>query len=586
MPNFLASTVLAAVGSPAAGYIASSDLPPVESARFDKPKRRRSSGSGSTIVGGFIDSYDTNRETKGDKWYGSFGVDGISAKMMRNPHVRQSVAYVTNPLTAADWRFKSASKAPRDREVADFCTHAFCENLPWDSIVERMIGDGAKDGFSVSEMLDDNRPISADRFPSHPRPAAALVPIDIAEVPNNTIQRWYQNAEKPTEVDWIEQWQPYSDVEKPGPRPIRADRIVRLTIGQRGAEFTGFPILRSAYGPWKLLDAAELFRAIGLERTAVGNPVAIASENVEYGSEEIDAIEELLENMRTMAKGAMVLPGGYKIEWSGAGENDIGNLNIAIESFKTDIAVNVTAGFTRLGLTGPGSYALANTAAGQYHLATVGWAKLLARSFNLGVDGWSPVRRIVEANYGVGTPLPTLMAYNLPTRDIEKVLNLTYKGVSARVITPDDALEEETRGMLQLGPHDPESSRSDTRVSTVRSSRSASQIVDTEESMDDEVDAEVDADSQDTGSESAAPDDTTPKEEQTIFGYHLQYGVAKINEARRNLGLDEVDYGNVTVPEFLKGLDQLASDGSDPDQESEESDEGDMMDQVEEEDGA
>ena len=50
------------------------------------------------------------------------------------------------------------------------------------------------------------------------------------------------------------------------------------------------------------------------------------------------------------------------------------------------------------------------------------------------------------------------------------------------------------------------------------------------------------------------PDETTPKELQTIFGYHLQYGVAKINEARANLNLPEVPYGDQTVPEFLAAL--------------------------------
>jgi len=462
MGSSIASAVLSSIGSPAAGYMAAGDLPPVESMRPKsgaKPRRRRVGGSGTTIAGGFIDPYDSNSETKGDKWYGSHGSDGISAKMMRNPHVRQSVAYVTNPLTAADWKFKPASKAPLDREIADFCTHVFCERLPWDSIIERKVGDGAQDGFSLSEMLDDMQPVSPDRFPSHPRPGAALVPIEFAEIPNNTIQRWFQNKSAPTQLEAVEQWQPYSDAETFGPRRIEASRIVRLTIGQKGANFTGNAILRSAYAPWKLLDAAELFRAIGLERTAVGNPIAVAPEGVEYGDAELDAIELLLENMRCAAKGAAVLPGGYKIEWTGAGENDIANLNIAIEAFKTDIAVNVTAGFTRLGLTGPGSYALANTAAGQYHLATVGWSKLASRCFNLGHDGWSPVRRIVEANYGIGLPLPTLMAYNLPTRDIEKILNLTYKGVTARIITPDDALEEEARGMLQIGPHDPGTAR-------------------------------------------------------------------------------------------------------------------------------
>lgn len=570
--------------------MAPGDLPPIASVRQESvtaPRRTRVSGSGTAVINGIIDPYDRNGETRGDKWYGSNGRDGIAAKMMRNPHVRQSVAYVVNPLTAADWKFKPASKNPIDREVADFCTHVFCERLPWDSIIKRKVGHGAQDGFSLSEMLDDNREVSPDRFPSHPRPGAALVPIEFAEIPNNTIQRWYQREDAPTQLESIEQWQPYSDVETFGPRKIGGSRIVRLTIDQKGANFTGEAILRSAYAPWKLLDAAELFRAIGMERTAVGNPVAIAADGIEYGSEELDAIELLLENMRNNAKGAAVLPGGYKIEWSGAGENDIANLNIAIEAFKTDIAVNVTAGFTRLGLTGPGSYALANTSQGQYHLATVGWAKGFANCFNLGADGWSPVRRIVEANYGIGVQMPTLMAYNLPTRDIEKVLKLTYDGVRSGVITPDDPLEDESRGMLQLGPRDPYSSRREMAQVPGVSGKpfDGSSVDEIEEDVDQQQEdvTSNDADSIDDATSSATPDNTTPKEDQTIFGYHLQFGVAKINEARRNLGLSEEDYGNMTVPEFLRSLDAIASKKNNDDH-TEQDDVGHDKDDVKEED--
>jgi hypothetical protein len=134
-----------------------------------------------------------------------------------------------------------------------------------------------------------------------------------------------------------------------------------------------------------------------------------------------------------------------------------------IESLKTDIAVNVQAGFTRLGLVGPGSYALGSTQAGQYHLSIVGYAALFALSFNLGRDGWSPVKRIVAQNYGANAPVPRLEARNLPTRDVEKTLKLVYEGVRTGVIIPDDPLEDETRSLVQIGARDPETARKSTK---------------------------------------------------------------------------------------------------------------------------
>jgi len=423
---------------------------------------RRLGGSGTSVAGGRISALDTNAAISGDKWYGKNGRDGISAMILRDPHAKQSVGYVTNPLVTARWRFKPASRSPRDIEVADWCSMCLFERLPWMMLLELLVGNYTVDGFALAEMTDDILPFPVDRFPTHPNRQAGvgLIPTALHEIPANTVSRWHPRQDSPTQLASIEQWQPTSEAESSGWRTVPADRIVRFTTGQHGGNFAGIPILRSVYGTWKLKNALLKYEGIGYERTAVGNPVATPSEDLgEYDKQEAEAIELLLENMRTMEKGAIVLPPGWKLEWSGAGENDVQNINIAVERCNTDYAVNVSAGFSRLGLTGPGSYALGTTQVGQYHLSTVRHAALVSTVFTLGLDGWSVVQRIVEGNYGVGTPLPTLEARNLPTRDIKTSLDLLYRGVQARVITPDDPLEDEARDMLDVGPRDPDTAR-------------------------------------------------------------------------------------------------------------------------------
>lgn len=452
---------MSALGSPAASFVAADALPPVARMRPDKARPRRKSASGTSSIYGILGSQDTNTATKGELWYGSFGDDGISAKMRRDPHIEQSIGYVTNPLVSARWRFRPASQSPLDVEVADWCSYCFFERLPWAMILERMVAGYTADGFSLAEMTDDTRPIPVERFRAHPgrQRGVGVVPTGLHDIPQNTVSKWHKKPGEPTRLASIEQWQPFDDKESPGYRSVPADRIVRFTTGQRGSSFAGVPILRSAYGPWKIKNALQTFEAIGFERTAVGVPVATPGEAEDFDKEEAESVELLLENMRVMAKGAIVLPPGYKLEWSGAGENDVSNLNIAIERCNTDMAANVSAGFTRLGLTGPGSYALGTTQAGQYHLSTVRHANLVETVFNLGLDGWSPIRRIVDLNYGADVQAPVLEARNLPTRDIKTSLSLLFNGVSQGVITPDDPLEEEARDMLDVGPRDPGSAR-------------------------------------------------------------------------------------------------------------------------------
>jgi len=436
-------------------------LPPVSQMRFPQSRTRstRIGGSGTSVAGGVISSLDTNAETKGNKWYGRLGKDGISAKMLRDPHVKQSVGYVTNPLITTRWRWKPVSQSPEHKEHADWLTYCFFERLPWLMLLETFVGNYTADGHACAEMTDDILPFPVDRFPNHPnvRRGRGLLPTGLHEIPANTISYWHKSTSNPSQLAAIDQFQPADSDEKGGYRRIEADRIVRFTTGQRGGDFTGTPILRSAYGPWKLKNAFQQFEAVGFERTAVGTPVLTAAENAT--DDELDAAASILENMRSMAKGWAAFPYGYTFKWEGAGESDVANLNIAIERCNTDFAVNVSAGFTRLGLTGPGSYALGTTQAGQYHMSTVRHAALVSIVMTLGLDGWSPAQRILEANYGPGVPIPMLEARNLPTKDIKTTLSLLFQGVQQGVVIPDDELESETRDMLDVGQADPTTSR-------------------------------------------------------------------------------------------------------------------------------
>lgn len=84
-------------------------------------------------------------------------------------------------------------------------------------------------------------------------------------------------------------------------------------------------------------------------------------------------------------------------------------------------------------------------------------------------------------------------------------------------------------------------------------------------SDDEPPDNDNDNDGDDDGDDEP-PDDTTPKEQQTIFGYHLQNGVVEINEARANLNLPDRGYGNQTVPAYLATLKPGPPTGSDDDE--------------------
>lgn len=418
----------------------------------------RQSGAGTSIMAGVISDIDNNPEVRGPLWYGSPGKIGIAGKMLRDPHVRQSLEYIAGPLCAANWRFKPTSNAKGDREVADACTWAFFEQLPWDQVLRRMVQRYGAYGFDLSEVTDDYRAMPSTRFPMHPGGGRGIVPTGIHEISASTVSKWHQSKSNPSQITGIQQYLHGSETEKAGYREISGDRIMRLTWDQEGANFQGLAVLRSAYQPWKLKMAFISLDAIKHERMAVGTPVMTLGEDAT--DEDIAAAEIILEEMRANEKGYVVLPNGYTFKWEGAGDSNVTNIALAIERCNKDIAINVSAGYMLLGLTGQsGSYALGTTQQTQHHLTVEGHSKFVSAGLSVGMDGWSPVKRFVELNYGYDIAVPRAVAHNLPTRNWADIVKTINNAVQAGVITADDALEDEVRTMLQVGPRDPSTAR-------------------------------------------------------------------------------------------------------------------------------
>lgn len=423
-----------------------------------KARRRAIGAAGTRITAGILEDTDHNSELRGEKWYGSPGKLGIAGKMMRDPHVRQSVEDIVGPLTSARWRFKPASKDPRDREAADFAQWAFIERMPWDRVLRRVIRGYASNGFHLEEMTDDFTAIPQKRFPLHPGPGQAIAPLAFHDRPAWSIDQWHQSPTDTSKLASVRQYVQGSDQEHAGFVTIPADRLVRFTYDQEGANFAGLSVLRSAYQPWKLKIAFLTIDAIKHERTGAGTPSLTLSEDAD--EEDIAAAEQILAEMRVNAKGYIVLPAGYKFAWEGSSSSDGTNLNEAIERCNKDIAFNVSAGFTLLGLTGKtGSYALAGTQQGAYHLAVDGQARFVMSAFNAGQDGWSPVERITRLNYGADVGIPILQARNLPTRDWQSIAKTYFEGVRIGALTADDRTEEQIRESMELEPHETETAR-------------------------------------------------------------------------------------------------------------------------------
>lgn len=448
----LASYILGNIGlapRPYLGAVANPGSLP----RRENEHRVRTAAAGTQITSGLATDLEHNPALNGPQWYGQYGGIGISGKMIRDGHVRQSLAMITDPLKAADWRFKPASKTPLHIEQARFCQKAFIKTLAWQAFIERTTFDYSADGFSLSEFTYANAKIDPTQFQNHPGRGRAIMPTGFWEIPANTVDRWYQSEKNSLMVDHIRQWTPHSDVDETGYRDIDMVNVLRFTLKQKAAYFAGLAQLRGAYGAWKAKIAFMTIDAIKHERRGVGTPILILGE--EATEEDIAAAQQCLQDMRTNSQGYAIFPNGYTLTWDTGSKTEGTDLQQAIVRCNVDIAHNVSAGFMMLGInSATGSFALGATQQSQYHLSIEGHASFLSSIFTMGCDGWSPVRRILELNYGEVDELPTLVAKNLPTKPWSDIIKNMISAKNAGMLRMDEPLYEEVRSIFDLAPED------------------------------------------------------------------------------------------------------------------------------------
>lgn len=418
-------------------------------------------GSANPLYGGYPDPMEPNPQTNPDKWIGSPGRPGIAQSMMRDPHVRASVAMICNPLQNAVWDFAPASDDPIDLEVADFLRHTFFERLNFDKFVRQLVTGYLRDGVALFEMTDDVVRLNQNRFTNHPGKGLAVATTGMHYRPAWSIYKFNQAAGDPNSLISIEQQIPGSDRQKSGIKRISAKRCMRWTFEQEDANFWGFPVLRSAYGPFKCKRALRRLQMIKSERMAVPTPKLELPEDAD--AESIEVAENILRDLKSQERGYIITPYGYTFSYEGIDGNTGAPIEDAIEACNRDIMMNIMAGWFLLGLSSgssSGSYALANTQQGQFQIAIETHSRFVASIFNSENDGHNPLKRLVEMNYGPNVEVPRMYFRNIPTKDWTGVLPVVNALTSqAGIITADDQLEDFVREALALPKRDLKTSR-------------------------------------------------------------------------------------------------------------------------------
>lgn len=357
----------------------------------------------------------------------------VYSQMRRSDATVQTIELaITLPIRATNWRVEPSSDSPAAQEAADLIENNLFGGMTItfdDFLREALLA--LFYGFTVFEKVFEEREgyIVWRKFASrHPQ----------------TVERFL-----------FDETGGLAGIVQTGFDPQGRYRRIEIPIGKLlifiwrkefGSPY-GVSVLRAAYKHWFLKDLFYKLQAIALERWAVGVPWG----KVPAGTSEVDknVFMQLLENLRSHEKAAIVTPEGYDIQILGSQEGSRAAQAFmdAINHQDTMIVKSVLAQFLNLGQGDIGSWALSKDHSQLFLMTLNSVANWFAETINR-----YAIPQLCRFNFGEDfTEFPELTFTDLRlVLQREEIAEIVAKLVQATVLIPDAELQRYVRSILDL----------------------------------------------------------------------------------------------------------------------------------------
>ena len=382
-------------------------------------------------------TYVTSGEIADDHLNELIGIDGqiIYSKMLRSDSQIQKVKVaITTPIKSAKWSIMPASDDPFDLEVAKLIEQIIFKDLPrgfkgkLDEILTYIFK-----GFSCFEIIHANK--------NHPVLGPYTGLSNLAFRDQTTLEKF--NFDKATEklisVKQKVSGDLEADVEIPG-------NVLLFFYNEKKGSDLGFALCRSMYGAYKRKLLAEQLQIIGAEKAAIPAPILTLGKGVRMDSEDALAAKAQLEAWVMAETAYFMLPEGWQLTLNAQNTFDPAKLQVIIKACDEKISGTVVAMFLEMGIGGnSGNQAGVEGSIDFFNKGLASFADNIADIFNTVL-----IPHLVELNYGPIDNLPKL-AHSGITEDAGKELMEVVTGYTkARVITPDQQLEDHVRKVHNL----------------------------------------------------------------------------------------------------------------------------------------
>ncbi len=220
---------------------------------------------------------------------------------------------------------------------------------------------------------------------------------------------------------------------------------------KEGDNFEGVSILRSCYGSYIRKDLAYKIDMIGLEKMAIGTPVAYVPKSILSNDSERDALIDVLENYTSHESQYIFLDmammnGGFEIV---KGEYDANGVNMAIDREDTAILSSVLASFLDIGTKRMGGNSQSTTL---YQM----FIDSLECTVNYICEKIDPLlNHLYDMNFGAPEVRLKLKAQNVSKKNQKEVMDILSGYTKAGLLSPDRNIEAKIRSENDLPEIDP-----------------------------------------------------------------------------------------------------------------------------------
>lgn len=386
--------------------------------------------SGTTIFSGQIKEEYLNALT-------GYQAAKIYDKMRRQEsQVRMVVNAFKNPIRKAHLAVEPPKDASDDeKEQAEFIEHVlFCGmDRPWKQVWNEVLS-MIDFGHSVFEVV--HKPVIAD-----PEWGTYVGIGQLAFRSQKTIYYWNVDPSSGAlaSVTQIVNGDLGRYVDIP------AEFLVVFSLEQEGDNYEGISALRACYGPYLRKQTYLQLMAIGIEKFAVPTPVGKFPAGQE-NSEQFTRFKQALEDYTSHETNYITLPAGdWAIDWNDS-HFDPEKVQKAIDSEDRAMVKSILANFLELGMsTSGGSWALSFDQS-DFFLSGIEHVAELACD----VISRRIIKPLIEMNYGPQKRYPVLKHSGISDEGGKDLAEALKALADAKVIIPDDELEEQVRKRFHL----------------------------------------------------------------------------------------------------------------------------------------